>query len=382
MAVSFNADIERVLKIIIIISFVVVVIVLAVGGFLWYRRSRFRKFDMTPRDRNQKPIGNGSPEDEDEEYEDDFENDPSEAPIYDDDVTYDEWQSWQDFLQEVGLIDIRDGMLEFETGDNSRMFIMLAEMGQSNPYLKTDEELDQNNMVLEVFLNGVQAPLKESSQSQKVEMTDYLNELREHSQFLHNSNDKMKQYAAKVIDSTLQYQRATDRFENKVYLQFLAIIRPDEVSGDTPLSLERDIHEKAYEKLVRQITRANGLLRRADHPLSILDNFGLAEVLYKTFNRESSVRIRFEDIVKNQNFALYTAGKQNTATYKKIQQMIQAEAHAYSVAFDTAMEETKARNEQLLKNGKDYYDDSSDESEISSSNDYEGVDIDELSKLD
>lgn len=357
-----------------------VVIILTVGFFLWRRRAKYQAFDMTPRDRNQKPIGNGD-NDEYEEYEENPENDPGEAPVFDDDLTYDDWQSWQTFLQEVGLIDIRDGMLEYETGDNSRMFVMLAEMGQSNPYLKTDEEQEQNNMIMEVFFNGVQAPLKLSSQSQKVEMTDYLNELREHSQFLHNANDKMKQYAAKVLDSTLQYQRATDRFENKVYLQFLAVIKPDEVSGDTPLALERDIHEKAYEKLVRQITRANGLLRRADHPLSILDNFGLLEVLYKTFNRASSVRIRLEDIIKKQNFSLYTGGIQNTATYKKIQQMIQAEAHAYNVAFDTAMEETKSQNEKLLREGKAYYDES-DESEISHTNDYDDVTIDDLAKLD
>lgn len=355
-----------------------VIVVLAIGGWLLYRRSQYKKFDMTPRDKNQKPLD--EPSDEDEGEGEDYENDPSQAPVYEDDVTYDDWQSWEDFLQEVGLIDIRDGMLEYETGDNSRMFIMLAEMGQSNPYLKTDEELEQNNMVMEVFFNGVQAPLKISSQSQKVEMTDYLNELKEHSQFLHHTNDKMKSYASKVIDSTLQYQRATERFENKVYLQFLAIIKPDEVSGDTPMALEKDIHKKAFEKLYRQITRANGLLRRADHPLSTLDNFGLLEVLYKTFNRESSVRIRFEDIVKKQNFALFTSAKQNDSEYKKIQQMIQAEGRAYDMAFDANMQDSQLRNDKLLHQGKDYYDNSDDDN-IDHSSDYD-VDIDKLSKLD
>lgn len=362
---------ERVLKIFIAISFVLVIIIFCIGGYLLYRRSRRKKFDMTPRDNRQEPL------DEDE----DDENDPSSAPVYDDDVTFDDWDSWQDFLQEVGLIDIRDGMLEYETGDNSRLFVMLAEMGQSNPSLKTDEEQEQNNMIMEVFFNGVQAPLKISSQSQKVEMTDYLNELKEHSRFLHNTNDKMRKYAARVLDSTLQYQRATDRFENKVYLQFLALVKPDEVSGDSPMALERDVHEKAYEKLYRQITRADGLLRRADHPLSILDNFGLLEVLYKTFNRESSVRVRLEDIIRKQNFALFTGSNQNATHYKKIQQMIQAEEKAYEAAFNTMMAETEANNDRLLRQGKDFYDDTTDD-DLNTSEDYDDVDIDKLSKLD
>ena len=92
---------------------------------------------MTARDKNGEEL----------EEDEDIENDPAQAPIYDDDVTYDDWQAWEDFLNEVGLIDIKDGMMEYETSDNSRLFVMLAEMQQSNPYLKTDEELEQQKFL-------------------------------------------------------------------------------------------------------------------------------------------------------------------------------------------------------------------------------------------
>src|SRR5699024_6536706 len=131
------------------------------------------------------------------------------------DLTYDDYHTWEELLQEVGVIDIRDGMIEYETGNNSRLFVMLAEMGQSNPYLKTDEELALNNQIMEVFYNSLILPLKMSSQSQRVEMTDFLNTLKDHSQYLKGATPEMKDYAARVIDDTLQYQRATDRFENK-----------------------------------------------------------------------------------------------------------------------------------------------------------------------
>lgn len=320
--------------------------VLVIGAILIVRRSRHQDFDMTPRDK----TGSELSSDADEEEED-----PAVTPVYDDDVTYDDWNNWEDLLAEIGVIDIRDGMIEYETGDNSRLFVMLAEMGQSNPYLKTDEELAQNNQVMEAFYNGVMSPLKLSSQSQKVEMTDFLNDLKEHSKFLHGTNDQMRDYAEQVINDTLAYQRENDRFENKCYLQFQAVIQPDEVFGDSPQVLENQIHEKAMEKLLRQITRADGLLKRADHSLSPLDTFGLAEVLYKTFNRESSVRIRLEDIIKEQRYSIFTSAHQNDSTFKQIQQQVQIEANAINAARAALLKQQQDTNKERLANGNDYY---------------------------
>lgn len=246
-------------------------------------------------------------------------------------------------------------MIEYETGDNSRMFIMLAEMQQSNPSLKTDQELNQDNALAEVFYNGVHRPLKFSSQSQKVEMTDFLNGLKDHSQYLRNSNPEMKKIARDVINDTLSYQHQTDRFENRCYLQFMAIVQPDEVYGDTPEVLEKQIHEKALEKLLRQIANADGILRRADHALNPLDTFGLCEVLYKTFNRESSVKMRFEDIIRRQRFSLYTSAHQPDKLFKEVQQKIRIEAELMNHVRDAMWLQQQAENEKELAKGKDYY---------------------------
>ncbi|MDC2829100.1 hypothetical protein [Limosilactobacillus mucosae] len=290
-----------------------------------------------------------------EKLEDTDDDDVESAPVYDDDLTYDDWYAWEEFLQEVGVIDIRDGMIEYETGDNSRLFVMLAEMGQSNPYLKTDEELQHSNEIMEVFFNGVMSPLKMSTQSQRVEMTDFLNDLKEHSKYIQGTNDAMREYAARVVDDTLNYQQATERFENKAYLQFMATVTPDEVYGDTPLAIDKQIHEKAMEKLVRQIDRAGSLLRRADHPLTPLDTFGLYEVLYKTFNRESSVKIRLEDIIKRQRYTVFTGAHQSDVSFKHVQQMIRNETEAIEIARRSLDKKTKQNNEEKLRNGQDYY---------------------------
>lgn len=283
------------------------------------------------------------------------ENDPSVAPVYEGDFAFLDWETWEDFLSQVGVIDIRNAMIEYETGNNSRMFIMLAEMQQSNPSLKTDEELAQANALMEVFLNGLHSPLKETSQSQKVEMTDFLSNLKDHSQYLRHATPQMKKYARTVIDDTLNYQRETDRFENRCYLQFMATVTPEEVYGDSPEVLEKQIHEKALEKLLRQISNADGILRRADHSLSPLDTFGLLEVLYKTFNRESSVKMRFEDIIRKQRFSLFTSARQSDKLFKEVQQRIQIEADLINKARDAMWLQQQAENQRKIAKGEDYY---------------------------
>ena len=298
------------------------------------------------------------------------ENDPSAAPVYEGDFAFLDWETWEDFLSQVGVIDIRNAMIEYETGNNSRMFIMLAEMQQSNPSLKTDEELAQANALKEVFLNGLHSPLKETSQSQKVEMTDFLSNLKDHSQYLRHATPQMKKYARTVIDNTLNYQRETDRFENRCYLQFMATVTPEEVYGDSPEILEKQIHEKALEKLLRQISNADGILRRADHSLSPLDTFGLCEVLYKTFNRESSVKMRFEDIFRKQRFSLFTSARQSDKLFKEVQQRIQIEADLINKARDAMWLQQQAENQRKIAKGEDYYTASDRDAEYNTDNSY------------
>lgn len=341
-------------KILVFISIVAVVLALTIGGYIMWRHSQKKNFDLTPRDRSG------------DELDDDEDEDPSETPEYEDDVTFDDWNNWEDLLQEAGIVDIRDGMIEYETGNNSRMFIALAEMQQSNPFLKTDDELAQQNAIQEVFFNGLKNPLKETSQSQRVEMTDFLNRLKDNSQRIIGSNPQMKQYAQEVIEDTLRYQRQTDRFENRAYLQFMAIINPDEVYGDTPAVIEQQIHEKAAEKLIRQIDRGNGLLKRADHALAQLDTFGLLEVIYKTFNRDSSVRVRLEDVVRQQKFQIFSSAFQSDKYFKDVQQRIHIETEAINRARDILLAQQKKHNEAMLSQGKDYYEDSYDEDNSSS----------------
>lgn len=319
------------------------VIVISIFVAIFIRHSKKKNFDLTPRD----SAGN--------EIDEDESNDPSVAPVYEGDFAFNDWQTWEDFLQEVGVIDIRNGMIEYETGNNSRKFIMLAEKQQSNPYLKTDIELNQSNMLAEVFLNGVMNPLKETTQCQKVEMTDFLNTLKEHSKYLKGTNEQMKEYASLVIDDTLNYQRQTDRFENRTYLQFEAVVSPEEVYGDSPEMLEQQIHEKALEKLLRQIDRASSILKKADHPLEPLDTFGLLDVLYKTFHRESSVKMRFEDIIRLQRFSIFTSHQESDKLFKEVNQRIQIENQLIEHARDAMWLRQQAENAEQLAQGKDYY---------------------------
>ena len=120
--------------------------------------------------------------------------------------------------------------------------------------------------------------------------------------------------------------------------------------------------------MIRQITRADGLLKRADHSLSPLGTFGLLEVLYRTFNRDSSVRIRLEDIVKRQRFTLFTSAHQNDVNFKQVQQRIQIEADAINAAREALTQQYEARDEK--------------QASPSDSSDSDDINLADLEKLD
>lgn len=118
-------------------SLIITILGILIGIYIYYRHSQRKDFDLTPRDKTGEEID-----------EIDEENNPALAPVYEDDVVYRTWSLWEDFLKEAGIVEIKDGMIEYETGDNSRLFVGLAEMQQSNPYLKTDEELADRKSVV------------------------------------------------------------------------------------------------------------------------------------------------------------------------------------------------------------------------------------------
>ncbi|MDE7056134.1 MAG: hypothetical protein K2O64_02655 [Lactobacillus sp.] len=351
---------------------VISIIVIGIFAFVLKKARKRKSFDLTPRDK----AGN-----EIEQDDEDIENDPAQAPVYEGDFAFEDWESWEDFLADVGIIDIRDGMIEYETGDNSRKFIMLAEMQQSNPYLKTGTELNQANGLMQIFYNGIQNPLKITTQSQKVEMTDYLNKLKDHSQYLKNANKATREYAKMVIQETMDYQQQTDRFENRTYVQFQAVVYPDEVYGDSTEVIDKQIHEKALTKLLRQIDSASRILKKADHPLEPLDTFGLCDVLFKTWHRESSVKVRFEDIIRKQRFSIYTTAYESDKMFKEINQRVQIENDLIAHARDALWLKKQAENADKLARGEDYYD-NSQLSYDKSTNSINDFDISELEKLD
>lgn len=350
-----------------LISAIAAILVL-IGAILYinYYRNKEDDFDL-PRDKNGNPIES---DEQDDDYDDeDDEEDPLLEPLNELDTSYSDFETFEDFLKEIGIRGIISGMIEYVTGDNSRLFVMLAEMQQSNPSLKTQAELAEDAAIQEVFLNTLSDPIKMTSLSQRIDMTDYLKQLKDHSQFLKGATPAMKKYAANVIEDTLDYQKEGDRFENRCYVQFMCTVKADEVYGDTPEKLEESVIRKAAEKLFRQIDRASSLLEKSDHALAPLDMYGLLEVLYKVFNRESSVKVRFEDIIKSQRYSLYVTAKESDQIFKEVQQRIHVETKAISVARDKLWELQKQENNDKIKKGEDYYVSPVDKQEDSSNYD-------------
>ena len=87
------------------------------------------------------------------------------------------------------------------------------------------------------------------------------------------------------------------------------------------------------------------------------------EVIYKSFNRESSVRIRLEDIVKQQKYQIFTSAIQSDKYFKKVQQMIRIETESINRARDVLTKAQEKQNARLLAEGKDYYQDMYDDTD-------------------
>ena len=58
----------------------------------------------------------------------------------------------EQLFKEVGIVDVQDGLIEYDEEDGNRTFCGVAEMEQSNPYLKTEREISVEDAENQLFL--------------------------------------------------------------------------------------------------------------------------------------------------------------------------------------------------------------------------------------
>lgn len=249
--------------------------------------------------------------------EDEEEGEEEEEAVTEDGVTF---TTVDNLFEDAGLVRFHEGMIEYEND----VFSMIAEMGQSNPALKSAEETKIEDMIFETWCHTIKTATIHN-QSRNVDITEHLRKLEDEVETAENVTDQMRMFGNEIIKETKLFQKSADRFENRTFLIMKVKIDREGVDGESDYEIDEMIKEKAYETLLRRMRQSHSLLRRAGHPLAILSLEGILELMYITLNRKKSSKVRFYDMVRSQTFAPYVSAVSDDRMLKIVQEKIARE---------------------------------------------------------
>lgn len=338
-----------------ITAFVLVAVMILAFILIYKKHSHKQKFNNKPRTSGEEvePIFDDS-----EEYDEESE-DPEDYETVDTDIVragdeiFNSFVPIEQLFKEVGIVDIQDGLIEYEADDGSRMFCGVAEMEQSNPYLKTEHELSVEDAENQLFLAGLSDRTKISLQWNVTDMHAYFNKLRKRVQNNSELNQKLKKQAYDLIDDAENFEHGSKRFENHVYVQFIVKVKDTDIrEADDVDKVNQYVYEVANRKVMNDIEMANEVLRPREHELTRLYNIDILELIYKTFNRRTSRLIPFDKIIRDQKFAYMVTASQSDKKVAMVNQMAQVESQIHS--FMKNDEKAKDMRDKIKKDYADY----------------------------
>lgn len=303
-----------------VLGVVVVVVLIFVLIYRHHQRKLNADFNDQPRDRNG------------DVYDDDVEEEEL-PPLREQGATFGDednpWNTFTDFIDEIGIVDIKGGIIEYESVEGKRKFVMLAEQRKSNPLLKSAAENMQSLSFRELFYNRLTGPFKQSAQRRKINMKEFNLEQRKRVAEISPTDNKrdtvVREYAQSLLDESQAYEDENTRFESMIILQFATFVPEDEVYGETKEEIEKMVHDRALRDLAAQVGHATSILKNAGQPVIAMDTFGALEALYTSWHPNISVKIRFDDIVRSQRFVEFITARQDDVQYEEVMNMIEHE---------------------------------------------------------
>lgn len=259
----------------------------------------------------------------------------------------------EQLFKEVGIVDIQDGLIEYDEEDGSRTFCGVAEMEQSNPYLKTDREMSIEDAENQLFLAGLSDHTKISLQWNVTDMHAHFNKMRKRVSENKEQSPKLKKLAYDLIDDAENFEHSGNRFENHVYVQFIVKVKNSDIQeAEDVEEVNRAVYEVANRKVMNAIGTANEVLRPRQHELTRLYNIDLLELIYKTFNRRTSRLIPFDKIIRDQKFSYMVTSSESDKKVAMVNQMAQVESQINS--FMKTDPEAKQMRETLKRQYDEY----------------------------
>lgn len=289
----------------------IILIIIGVGFYL------FKKMDTVHHRTTHKDTSKTDGHDDDE-------NDINQEPVFENGESFLEFQPISTMFDELGIIDIDNRMIEYESFYGGRRFVSLAEMKQTNPYIMSKDQVKLTNALREVALTTL-VPGNETSfntRSKKIDMRDFEEELRAQAKEYNQDDDILATKAEHLINDMHDHQTSDNRFEIRTYVSFETIVYDEEIDGDTDEEIDAKVKAEAFKRLRRQIDAANGPLSNSKQSLSMFTTVGLLEVMFDMWHRVNSSKVRLEDIIRNQNFSHIITADQSDAQTKLVQSLI------------------------------------------------------------
>lgn len=333
------------------ISIAVVVLFVVLVVIIWKKGTHKKKFNDTPRTSGEE-VEDLYEDDEDDEDEDDEETSDGKKTIdlgivRAGDEIFDSWEPMQELFKEANIVDVIDDMIQYDEGDGVKTFVGIAEMEQSNPYLKTQHEKQVDDALQQLFLSIQGCRFRISMMWTPTDMKEYFAKVRKRIA-KSSESPELKEIGKSVIQEADNYEHDDNRFENTIYVQFIVTVdSPDIAEAETKDQVNSMIYEVANRKLNNIIAQSNEILRERHHSLRRLDNFEILEVIYKAFNRRISRTVSFEQFVRQQKFSLYTTAHESDQEVARFDKFAQVERQTKTaVENNKEMQDLKATIDQ------------------------------------
>ncbi|MED3022610.1 MULTISPECIES: hypothetical protein [Bacillus cereus group] len=241
-------------------------------------------------------------------------NMPAESEVDEDNVDF-----FNAFVEDIKEID--NHMIRY----HDDTFVLIAEAHPVNYYLLSNMEQEAIDIKIESWLTTLEFNTKVYIQSKFVDLTDPVRKMTETMKGAKDLTPETVLYGQEVIDNLEYWQRSQPRYEQKRYLIYPYKVDISTITADTEEELEEKIVDKAFNELYRRYNASRNLLSKAKINVEMLTKEKLIELLYVAFNRRKAVKARFQDLIENENFSLYSTSETNERKLELLKKVLAGE---------------------------------------------------------
>lgn len=231
---------------------------------------------------------------------------------------------FMDFVADIS--EFENHMIRYE--DDT--FVLFSEAHPVNYYLLSNQEQEAIDIKIESWLATLEFNTRVYIQSKFVDLTDPVRKMTSTMKGAKDLTPETILYGQEVIDNIDTWQRSRPRYEQKRYIIYPYKVDISTITADTEEELEEKIVDKAFNELYRRYNASRNLLYKAKINVEMLTKDKMIELLYVSLNRRKALKARFQDLIENENFSLYSTAETTERKLELLKQVIAEEKEAKS----------------------------------------------------